>query len=113
MPMSSHNNGNFARDTLIPVNASKACNKLPLSSRVGKAAANAQRSFPAPEPRAPSTDQPAPRTAHPSPDHLAGDNLGTVAHPAAKTPTPRLTTRPTPTTTSSVDRREPRTLTVK
>ncbi|TWH71002.1 hypothetical protein JD77_06027 [Micromonospora olivasterospora] len=113
VPMSCRNNGSSARDTLIPVNASKARNQLSLSSRVATAAANAQHSPPCPETGAPSANQSAALTAHPSPDHLAGDDLGTVAHPVATTPTPRPTTRPTPTTTGSVDRREPRTLTVK
>ncbi|TWH70646.1 hypothetical protein JD77_05671 [Micromonospora olivasterospora] len=48
VPMSSRNNGSFARDTLIPVNASKACNQLSLSSRVGPAAAIAHAPLPAP-----------------------------------------------------------------
>ncbi|MFF5070656.1 hypothetical protein ACFY2R_05445 [Micromonospora olivasterospora] len=59
-------------------------------------------------------DQPAAQTAHPSPDHLLGDDLGTVARPAAETPTPRPTMRPTPSTaTDGVDRRELRTITVE
>ncbi|TWH70122.1 hypothetical protein JD77_05143 [Micromonospora olivasterospora] len=66
-PMSSRNNGSSARDTLIPVNFSKACNALSLSSRVGTAAANAQRSPSCPETGAPSADQSAAQTAHPSP----------------------------------------------
>ncbi|GAA2712484.1 hypothetical protein GCM10010429_30030 [Micromonospora olivasterospora] len=71
MLVSWYNNGSFARDTLIPVNPSKACIELSLSSRVGTAAANAQRSFPAPKQRQPVRIS-SRADRHPAPDHLAG-----------------------------------------